>query len=279
VRSVADLPSLAPLVGQVVLLEIPFGTALASYSVDLTGRIGRGFVGTTALICALLMGADLLLAAGLPDPGRLLGSGLDPSATAGADHWAVAFTALLVVHAFFCAVGTDPARRVVGAIALASGAAALVDMAVALGPALGGPGSALLAFLPASLVVGSALSGMLLGHWYLISPDLSFRPLRLAIYFVFAAVAIQLAVIVGVLVTAGSSIRSALIGPTYGLPFWLLVVGSGIVFTAAVSALTLYFARIRANQPATAMLYVLIISVVMGVVPAHLLFFLTTTPV
>ena len=57
--------------------------------------------------------------------------------------------------------------------------------------------------------------------------------------------------------------------------FWLLVIGSGVVFTAAVNAFTLYFARIRANQPATAMLYVLIISVVMGMVPAHLLFLLT----
>jgi hypothetical protein len=65
----------------------------------------------------------------------------------------------------------------------------------------------------------------------------------------------------------------------YALPFWLLVIGAGIVFTALVTTLTGHFARIRANQPATAMLYVLIISVLMGVVPAHLLFFITGTPV
>jgi len=46
-------------------------------------------------------------------------------------------------------------------------------------------------------------------------------------------------------------------------------------FTARVTAFTLYFARIPANQPATAMLYVLIITVVMGMVPAHLLYLLT----
>jgi hypothetical protein len=54
---------------------------------------------------------------------------------------------------------------------------------------------------------------------------------------------------------------------------------AGVVFTVAVNALTLYFARIRANQPATAMLYVLIITVLMGIVPAQLLFFLTRLPV
>jgi hypothetical protein len=279
VRTTAELPALAPLVGQVVLLEIAAGTALASYGVDVLGRVGRGFVGTTALICAALMGVDLLVAGASPEPGALLGAAVDAASVAGASHWAIGFSVLLLVHAGFCVVGTDAARRVVGAGALAAGLIALVDLAIGLGPALGGTAAAILAFVPAALLAGAALSGMLLGHWYLISPNLSFRPLRLAIYFVFAAVALQLAVIVGVLVTAGGSIRSALIGATYGLPFWLLVVGSGIVFTAAVSALTLYFARIRANQPATAMLYVLIISVVMGVVPAHLLFFLTTTPV
>jgi hypothetical protein len=51
------------------------------------------------------------------------------------------------------------------------------------------------------------------------------------------------------------------------------------VFTTGVAILTRHFARIRANQPATAMLYVLIISVVMGVVPAHLLFFVTGAPI
>jgi hypothetical protein len=51
------------------------------------------------------------------------------------------------------------------------------------------------------------------------------------------------------------------------------------VFTTAVTLLTLHFARIRANQPATAMLYALIVSVAMGTIPGHLLFFLTGAPV
>ena len=61
--------------------------------------------------------------------------------------------------------------------------------------------------------------------------------------------------------------------------FWLLVVAAGLVVTAAVNGLTLYYARIRANQPATAMLYILVVTVMMGVVPGHLLYFLTRVPV
>ena len=52
-----------------------------------------------------------------------------------------------------------------------------------------------------------------------------------------------------------------------------------VVLGATVNGLTWYFAHIRANQPATAMLYALIITALMGVVPGHLLYFITRVPV
>jgi hypothetical protein len=276
----ADLPNLAPLAAEVVILEFAVGTAAISYGVELAGRVGRGFVGTTALICAALMGLDLLLLLVLvTDPSGLLGATLQPAATAAMNRWAVAFTGLLLAHAFFCAVGTDIARRVVGAAEVVVGVIALVSVATALGPGLGGTAATLLAFLPATLLAGSAVSGMLLGHWYLISPSMSFRPLRQSVYLIFAAVAIQGAALVWVVMSAAPPTRVALTGSTYGIPFWALVVGAGVVFTATVNGLTLHFARMRANQPATAMLYALIVTVVMGVIPAHLIFFLTQAPV
>ena len=85
--------------------------------------------------------------------------------------------------------------------------------------------------------------------------------------------------IVLVVARTATAVRGELLTGTDAVPFWLLVIGSGIVFTTGVALLTRHFARIRANQPATAMLYVLIISVVMGVVPAHLLFFQTGAPI
>jgi hypothetical protein len=278
-RSASDLPTFVPIVAAVVILEFALGTAVLSYAVDIAGRVGRGFVGTTALICAAAMGLDLLLLLLLlPDPGQLLRAQLPSGGMASADRWAVAFSVLLLVHAFFCWVGTDVARRVVGAVQLAAGVLALIALAEALGPAFGGTGSALAAFLPATLLAGSVVSGMLLGHWYLITPSLSFRPLRQSVYLIFAAVILQAGFIAGVLLNTSPVTRDALIGATYGFPFWSLVVGAGIVFTAGVNVFTLHFARMRANQPATAMLYALIITVIMGVVPAHFLYFLTSAP-
>jgi hypothetical protein len=274
-----SLPALAPIATVVVLLEVAAGTTVAAYAVDAVGKVGRGFVGTTSLICAGVMALDLLLEALLPSGTALLGAPLPSGAQASLFHWSIAFTVALLAYAFFCAVMTDVARRVVGVIAIGFGAMAIANAAAAFGPSLGGVGTAAVAFVPAALVSGSALAGMLLGHWYLVAPNLSFRPLRRAIDIVFIAVALQAAVIVLVVLTSASTVRSELLWSGDAVPFWLLVVGSGIVFTTGVALLTRHFARIRANQPATAMLYVLIISVVMGVVPAHLLFFVTGAPI
>ena len=274
-----SLPALAPIATVVVVVEIAAGTTVAAYVVDILGKVGRGFIGTTAAICAGVMAIAVLIEALLPSDSALLGAPLPPGAQADLLHWSIAFAAALLAYAFFCAVMTDVARRVVGVVTIGFGAMAIAKAAAAFGPALGGVGTALVAFVPAALVSGSALAGMLLGHWYLVAPNLSFRPLRRAIDIVFAAVAFQALAIVLVILAAAPAVRRELLWSGDAIPFWLLVVGSGIVFTTGVALLTRHFARIRANQPATAMLYVLIISVVMGVVPAHLLFFVTGAPI
>jgi hypothetical protein len=271
----ASLPDLAPLAGLLVLLELAVGTVTVSVALDQAGRVGRGFAGTTAAICLLLMGADLLLMSGASDVGALLHHAVDAGATATFVHCAVAFTALLAADVLFAAVGTEISRRVVALATIAVGLATVVATAAAIGPAVGGTAAAALELVPAVLLGGGALAGMLLGHWYLVTPSLSFRPLRLSIYTVFAAVAIDSMAIAVALVTAAPATRARVLSGDQAPLFWLLVVGAGVLFTAAVSALTLHFARIRANQPATAMLYVLIISVVMALVPAHLIFLLT----
>ena len=274
-----SLPALAPLVTMLVLAELAVGTVAATLLSDLGGDVGRGFVGTTALICLAIMGVDLVLLLILPDPSQLLHTSVDAGRYAGFVHWLVGFSGATLAYAVFAVVGTDPARRVVGGVAVACGATAVAMAAITFGVPLGDGLAAAVAFVPAMLLCGSALCGMLLGHWYLIAPDLTFRPLRRAVYVVFGAVLLQAGAITAALLLAKPDARHSLIAAHYSVPFWLLVVAAGLVFTAGVNGLTLYFARIRANQPATAMLYVLIITVLMGAVPAHLLYFLTRVPV
>ena len=270
-----NLATLAPVVAFMVLLELASGAIAVTAGLDLWKLVGRGFTGTTSLICLAVMGIALLVGLTLPDPSVLLGGKVPPGGIASLLRWSAALTVLLALYALFSWVGTDVARRVVGVATVAVAAVAIVKGAGALGPPVAGTQGALAVFFPAALLAGSTLAGMLLGHWYLISPDLSFRPLRASIYVIFAAVAVDAVVISIAVATAAASQRHALFASSYSVVFWLLVIGSGIVFTAAVNALTLYFALIRANQPATAMLYAVIISALMGVIPAHLIFFET----
>ncbi|MBV8446057.1 MAG: hypothetical protein JOZ92_09090, partial [Candidatus Dormibacteraeota bacterium] len=181
-----SLAALAPVATLLVLLEVAAGTVAAAYLVDWTGRVGRGFVGTTALICAAVMGVDILIGANVPSDTTLVHGALPAQPLSGLVHWCVWFAVSLLGFALFCWIGTDAARRVVGALTIAVGGAALGMAAAAFGPAVGGGSVAALAFVPAALVGGSALAGMLLGHWYLVAPSLSFRPLRQVIRLVFA---------------------------------------------------------------------------------------------
>ena len=77
-----SLPALAPIATVVVLLEIAAGTTVAAYTVDLLGKVGRGFAGTTALICAGIMAVDVLIEALLPSGTALLGASLPPGSQA-----------------------------------------------------------------------------------------------------------------------------------------------------------------------------------------------------
>ena len=276
--SAATLPELGPLVFAIVLLELAFGSMLCSWASDLTGRVGRGFTGTTAALCLIFLGLDFWIASGISDPGVMLGTTPVPQFHDHLRRDLLILAGATLLTIFFCAVGTDPARWVVEGIAVLVGVGVMLDVAQSLGPALSGFALTALALFSAVLMLGTALSGMLVGHWYLISPSLSFKPLRIAVYFIFAAVVVRIVVlVVSVLDSAGTN-RDSMMTGNYAMPFWLLVVGAGIVFTSIVAGITFYFARIRANQPATAMLYALIVAVLMGVVPGHFVYLLTNVP-
>jgi hypothetical protein len=274
-----SLPGLAPVVGVLILAELTAGTVAVTYLADLLGEVGRGFLGSTAVICLVVMGLDLGLLAALPDPATLIERPVDPGRFASFVHWCVALCALTGGYALFCLVGTDIARRVVGAAMTASAIGALATAAAAFtSPQLGGAAGALV-FVPAALLTGGTMAGMLLGHWYLLAPNLSFRPLRQAVYLIFAAAFLQAVAILVALLASDSAARHDVLSGANAVSFWLLVVGAGVVVTVGVNALAYHFARMRANQPATAMLYILVVSALMGVVPGHLLYFLTGVPV
>jgi hypothetical protein len=267
------IANLAPLAALLVLLEVAVGTSVVSHLIDALGRVGRGYVGTTVLICAAMTGIALIIAANLGDPSQVR-PGLTTAHLSGVIHWSVGLLVVLLADALFSEVGTEAARKVL-AIVVVGVCVGVAASATVFAGALSSLAAAAGVIVSGSLLNGSVWAGMLLGHWYLVTPSMSFKPLRQAVWMIFAAIAAELVIAIAALIWSTHNASARVSGGDQAFLFWVLVIGGGVIFSAVVNALTYYFARTRANQPATAMLYVLIISALMGTIPAQLIFLQT----
>jgi hypothetical protein len=121
-----------------------------------------------------------------------------------------------------------------------------------------------------ALLLGSALSVMLIGHNYLISPTMSLTPL----YRLLAATAVALVVRIGVEACAllNWTARHELASLNGDVALWLPVRWLvGFVAPAVLVWMAYQTARIRSTQSATGILYVVVIFCFLGELTAQLL--------
>jgi hypothetical protein len=113
--------------------------------------------------------------------------------------------------------------------------------------------------MSASLLLGFALTSMLLGHWYLNTPTMQLTPLRRLLVCLFVTAILRAATEAGGLTSVGTLIMPGNYGTMVVLR-WL----SGIVGTLALTALAWLTLRIPNTQSATGILYVVVIFVFLG---------------
>jgi hypothetical protein len=117
-------------------------------------------------------------------------------------------------------------------------------------------------------VLGGAVTGMLLGHWYLTAPTMSIDPLkRLSLLFGIAVVLRLLVSAVGWLL-AGSSLTGGTVWTWFALR-WL----AGIIAPLVISAMALQILRYRNTQAATGVLFAGVILTFIGEMSAALLYY------
>lgn len=142
------------------------------------------------------------------------------------------------------------------------------------------------ALISGALLLGWSLVTMLLAHWYLIAPKLSFR------YLTFFCV-VLLAIVVLRFLAVGASIGTALaVDPMIephpwrllaqfggqGVFFWFRLLW-GLIMPLALAVMSLHCARNRSNQSATGILYVLVVGSLIGEITALYLTLSTGVPV
>ena len=152
------------------------------------------------------------------------------------------------------------------------GLAALVTLAVAGGSASGGLFA--IQLLLGTLALGSVAAAMLLGHWYLVTPSLSPRPLRRMVWLLIGALVAQAAAFgVAVATVPGG----ALSGPMAWLTWLRLAVGT--LLPIGIAVLAMLASRAASLQASTGLLYIGLALVMAGGIAGTSITYITGVPV
>ena len=257
-----------------LLLEAAVGGTIALFWVDLRGDVTRGFTLFTG-VCYLVVGAlAIWLRSAFP---AIVSPNADPAVRLWlqAERFlSIAFVLLLA--AYLLLLRGAPRRQ--GATTVLAPLVPIVGLATLWAAALASANGQIaglgepLAVLAGALALGSALTGLSLGHWYLVSPTLSINPLIRVTFLCIGAIIAQLVLLPALLLTAGDASQTLF---TDDLLFLGVRVVFGLLVPLVAAVMTWRTARIRSLDSATGLLYIVAALVLAGEISARTLFFLT----
>jgi protein NrfD len=248
-------------------------------------HLGIGVAATLALVGRGAGVKFFRFMAGLAVVLLVIGLAFRPEQQAASSVWhrlalgaLVAATAALTVY--WATVGRMAARLrpALLATALASGAVALVAQALAV-PVASEPlaSLAVASFFSSALLLGSATTAMVLGHWYLVLPTMEVALLQQMVKLLVASAVVRTAVVGAVLLLALGAWQPGMGPPleryvlsSAGVFFWQRVL-FGLGGPLVLAYLTWETAKIRSTQSATGILYVDLFTVIVGEVLAKYL--------
>lgn len=261
-----------------VLVEFTVGGTLVLFAAHLRGLVTRGFLkmgAATVLASAALTVWVGMSLGGLSDVGgypldeRLL----NPTRIA---LWLLA--GLLLPYTLLVWREREPAGRACGGAASAVSLVALgITAAVFRLPAWGYAG-VLLSLLAGALSLGAVTMGMVLGHWYLVSPRLPEQPLNELTLALVAVLAVQALVVLVNLAIPVKLTPDNAAGPLIQNPALWLRLGVGLAFPIALAVMAWRSSLVRGMMSATGLLYVAMGAVLAGEALARGLQFVTAIP-
>jgi hypothetical protein len=253
------------------------GLALGSFGAVVLARLRtdatRGFVAFTAT-CAVIFGL-LAFASDLNLPQTLAGSpivvdlGWDTPRRIALGM----FCALAV--AYVIALARHRRAPALAAAGLVAASATLLFGALGWGGSVVDAVPFLVQLSVLAAATGGVFAAMILGHWYLVTPRLSERPLVLFARILTAVVALQLtlfAVWVATGAGPGGAAPFAVLAGPWALFVWLRLL-VGLVFPLVVSWAAIQTARTRSMESATGLLYIDVGAIAAGTILAAGLYF------
>src|SRR5947208_3818275 len=262
-----------------LLAETTVGGVMTVAFLRLTGGLTHGFLKFITVTYAILAALAFLVVAAAP-PGsyhRLLA--INQSAAAAL----VFLQGLLVLVMLIQVVVTwrrqdAPIRSWLPT--LFASVLLLAGIVATLGPLAGSaPGAAAIAVavVLAAWVLGTATTGMLLGHWYLVTPALTNAPLLRAIQVLLISLVLQ--AIVFPLTLGGLNNGSGYVTGALGISLALSVLWTlgAVVLPLAAAGLALPTCRMRSFMSTTGLLYLAMIAILPGQLLGQLLLFVVAS--
>ena len=313
-----------PLILFMVLAELSVGAFTVLFILDWRNEVKRSFLITYALIYLGLMGLTYLFQQNFSQPALLnTYTQLDKAWTGYLPLPSLLFLLLMIPYNLFLwldrKAGVDGKeqvqsqgsllrvfRLISGGLTVLAGLTTLFVMAMIyrpLGAANLGGIFTVASFFAAALALGGVMTAMWLGHWYLVTPALSERPLLFATTLVLLGVVIQIvlafstgpgiiparasqAVTPGVTATATTTVPAAtppvhaatkpasvpVVTPlSAGALGWLRIL-VGFILPLVLGGLAWKLVRDRSFQSATGMLYLVVVFALAGEAMARGLF-------
>ncbi|MDQ3492122.1 MAG: hypothetical protein M3452_02530 [Chloroflexota bacterium] len=252
-----------------VLLSLALGSYALVVLLRLSTDATRGFLGFTAACAAVLALLALVTDTSLATPQGLA----IVAAPAVVDTLR---QVALLVFAGAAAVSVVALRRgskigAIGLVGLAAGVTALALAAFGWAPSWVEAVPLLLQFLVLAGAAGGSLAALILGHWYLVTPRLSERPLVLGARLLTLIIGLQTLLFLtwgafGTGSASGQPPFSVLAGES-ALFVWLRLIVS-LIGPLILGYMAIRTARSRSMESATGLLYIALAAVVSGTIVA-----------
>jgi hypothetical protein len=260
-----------PFVNWILLVTLAMGAmayvVLARELTDVT----RGYVGFVGFSAVLLAGLALIADGGLPEPRGLVIVEAPPALELARRLGLAGFVLLGLLYVV--AVRRGRRTLIAGSLALAAGLLTLVAAALGWAPDLADSVPLLIQLGMLSAAAGGALATLVLGHWYLVTPRLSERPLILLTRLLTLVVALQLALFVVWTTLGGGPGQGAFDAFTGGSIFLVLLrLLVSLVFALVLSWMALRTAMTRSMESATGLLYIGLAAILAGTIGAAALY-------
>jgi len=268
-----------PLALFLLLAETAVGGAATVVYLRQTAGLTQGFLKFIAVTYAVVGTLAFLTVLAGPPAAYHDRLGVDPTA-AGALVFLQGLVLLALLAHVVVVFRRSPSSRTSWLITLASSLLLLIGIVVALAPLAGsgiGVAAIALSVLLSATVLGAATTGMLLGHWYLVTPALSNRPLLRSIVVLLVGLLCQALVypvtLRGLAHSSGPLTHPLSVSPQLSI-LWAL---GAVVLPLIAAGLALPTCRLRSFTSTTGLLYLAMIALLPGQLVGQLLFFVAAS--